>query len=151
MNDYPRPMLTVDTVVLTHEPTPSLLLVQRANPPFAGGWALPGGFVEEGESVAAAASRELEEETGLRVGSLELLGVYDTPGRDPRGWSVSVVYVVRIPVRADVNGGDDAREARWFAVAGLPELAFDHAAIVADAFKAGPSAQITTIVPDDLS
>lgn len=137
MNDYPRPMLTVDTVVLTREATPSILLVQRANPPFAGGWALPGGFVDEGETVAAAAPRELGEETGLGVGPLELLGVYDTPGRDPRGWTVSVVYITRIPVRVEVKGGDDAKDARWFAADELPELAFDHAAIVADAVAFG--------------
>lgn len=128
-------MLTVDTVVLTREPTPSILLVQRANPPFAGGWALPGGFVDEGETVAQAAPRELGEETGLQAGALEMLGVYDTPGRDPRGWTVSVVYLARIPVRVAVKGGDDAKDARWFTVEELPELAFDHAAIVADVLK----------------
>jgi 8-oxo-dGTP diphosphatase len=91
-------MLTVDTVVLTHEETPSILLVQRANPPFAGGWALPGGFVDEGETVAAAAPRELGEETGLRVGPLELLGVYDTPGRDPgpSRWSTSRGFLLAL-------------------------------------------------------
>ncbi len=116
-------------------------------PPFAGKWALPGGFVDEGETVTVAAPRELEEETGLRVGPLQMLGVYDTPGRDPRGWSVSVVYLARIPVRAEVKGGDDAREARWFAVAELPELAFDHIAIVADALEHLPARKIA---PDDL-
>ena len=135
MNDYPRPMLTVDTVVLTLEETPSILLIQRGNPPFAGDWALPGGFVDEGETVAEAAPRELGEETGLRVEPLEMLGVYDTPGRDPRGWTVSVVYLARIPARVEVKGGDDASDARWFAVDELPELAFDHAVIVADALK----------------
>lgn len=149
MNDYPRPMLTVDTVVLTREAAPSILLIQRANPPFAGAWALPGGFVDEGETVAQAAPRELGEETGLLVESremlgeerglqvapLEMLGVYDTPGRDPRGWTVSVVYLARIPARVEVKGGDDAKDARWFAVDKLPELAFDHAVIVADALK----------------
>ena len=135
MNDYPRPMLTVDTVVLTVEPTPSVLLIQRGNPPFAGAWALPGGFVDEGETVAEAAPRELEEETGLRVGPLEMLGVYDTPGRDPRGWTISVVYLARVPGRAEVRGGDDAREACWFAGDALPDLAFDHALIVADALR----------------
>lgn len=135
MNDYPRPMLTVDTVVLTREETPSILLIQRANPPFVGNWALPGGFVDKGETVAAAAPRELEEETGLRVGQLEMLGVYDTPGRDPRGWTVSVVYLARIPARVAAKGGDDAKDARWFAVDELPELVFDHAVIVADALK----------------
>ena len=135
MSDYPRPMLTVDTVVLTREVTPSVLLVQRENAPFAGGWALPGGFVDEGEQVIDAAPRELEEETGLLVEALELLGVYDTPGRDPRGWTVSVVYLARVSARAQVKGGDDARDAHWFATDELPELAFDHAVIVADALK----------------
>jgi 8-oxo-dGTP diphosphatase len=135
MSDYPRPMLTVDTVALTREPTPSVLLVQREKAPFAGGWALPGGFVDEGEQVVHAAPRELEEETGLQVERIELLGVYDTPGRDPRGWTVSVVYLARAPVRAEVKGGDDARDARWFATDDLPELAFDHAAILADALR----------------
>jgi 8-oxo-dGTP diphosphatase len=86
---FPRPMLTVDVVALsTGSGTLRLLLVQRGNPPFVGQWALPGGFVEQGEQVADAAPRELAEETGLRVDMLELLGVYDTPGRDPRGWTV---------------------------------------------------------------
>jgi len=128
------PMLTVDVVALvTGTRTPRILLVQRANPPFAGRWALPGGFVEEGERVIDAAPRELREETGLRVGTMELLGVYDTPGRDPRGWTVSVVYLARLHRAGRVAGGDDAREARWFPLEGLPELAFDHAGIVADA------------------
>ena len=89
--DYPRPMLTTDVVVLAGAAeTPRVLLIQRGNPPFAGSWALPGGFVEQCEQVAEAAPRELAEETGLNLdaGSLELLGVYDTPGRDPRGWTV---------------------------------------------------------------
>jgi len=142
--DYPRPMLTADVVVLAGvvEDT-RILLIQRGNPPFAGSWALPGGFVEQGEQVAEAAPRELAEETGLRVGagSLELLGVYDTPGRDPRGWTVSVVYIARVPGESAVSGADDASDARWFAVEELPELAFDHALILADAraFASAPS------------
>jgi 8-oxo-dGTP diphosphatase len=130
-----RPMLTVDVVVLTDVPLPALLLVQRANPPFEGQWALPGGFVEEGEQVADAAPRELAEETGLEAGSLRLLGVYDTPGRDPRGWTVSVVYLATVQTEAPVRGADDARDARWFQADKLPELAFDHAAIVGDALE----------------
>ena len=132
----PRPMLTVDVVaVASPADARRVLLVERANPPFAGHWALPGGFVERGEQVKDAARRELAEETGLRVGGLELLGVYDTPGRDPRGWTVSVVYLARLPREESVAGGDDAREARWFPVEGLPELAFDHALILADAAR----------------
>ena len=130
---YPRPMLTVDVVALTGDSVPHLLLVQRARPPFAGEWALPGGFVDEGERVAHAAARELAEETGLKLRSLSLLGVYDTPGRDPRGWTVSVTYIAKLPTQTPVTGGDDAREARWFGADTLPKLAFDHATIIGDA------------------
>jgi 8-oxo-dGTP diphosphatase len=142
--DYPRPMLTADVVVLAVASEDArVLLIQRGNPPFAGSWALPGGFVEQGEQVAEAAPRELAEETGLRVdaGSLELLGVYDTPGRDPRGWTVSVVYIARVLGESAVAGADDASDARWFSVEELPELAFDHALILADAraFVSAPS------------
>jgi 8-oxo-dGTP diphosphatase len=134
---YPRPMLTVDVVACALEhATPSILLIERANPPFAGAWALPGGFVEKGEQVHEAAPRELAEETGLRVDKLELLGVYDTPGRDPRGWSVSAVYLARLARESAVAGADDASDARWFAADRLPQLAFDHALIIADALAA---------------
>lgn len=132
---YPRPMLTVDVVALTTAPTPEVLLIQRGNPPYEGRWALPGGFVDRGEQVAAAARRELAEETGLVADALDLLGVYDAPGRDPRGWTVSVVYLARLAQRQDVAGADDAADARWLAVDALPELAFDHGLILADALK----------------
>jgi 8-oxo-dGTP diphosphatase len=128
-----RPMLTVDVVALTLASTPSLLLIQRDHPPFEGEWALPGGFVERGEQVADAARRELAEETSLAVGSLELLGVYDTPGRDPRGWTVSVAYLAAVQTETAVSGADDARDAGWFRAGALPKLAFDHAAIIAEA------------------
>ncbi len=133
-DSHPRPMLTVDVVALAcHREPPRVLLIQRGNPPFAGTWALPGGFVDEGERVADAAPRELAEETGLAVDALHLLGVYDTPGRDPRGWTVSVVYLARLDSELPVAGGDDASDARWFTVDALPALAFDHAIILADA------------------
>ncbi len=125
-------MLTVDIVAIA-QAGPSVLLIQRANEPFAGGWALPGGFVMEYEPVRQAAARELVEETGLCVQELEWLGVYDTPGRDPRGWTVSVVFLARLAEREAVKGADDAREARWFDAQDLPTLAFDHDTIVADA------------------
>ncbi len=134
---YPRPMLTVDVVACALEHAlPRILLIERANPPFAGSWALPGGFVEEGEQVHEAAPRELAEETGLHVEQLELLGVYDTPGRDPRGWSVSAVYIARLAHERAVAGADDASDARWFAADRLPPLAFDHGLIIADALAA---------------
>jgi 8-oxo-dGTP diphosphatase len=125
--------LTVDVVAFAGDPPRSVLLIQRANDPFAGSWALPGGFVEPGERVKAAAARELAEETTIEADTLELLDIYDTPGRDPRGATVSLVYVLRSDVELDARGGDDAREARWFALDALPALAFDHAIVIADA------------------
>lgn len=134
---YPRPMLTVDVVVIAGAVAEErVLLIQRGNPPFRDSWALPGGFVEQGEQTSEAAPRELAEETGLRLGGLKLLGVYDTPGRDPRGWTVSVVYIARVQDERTVAGADDASDARWFAADSLPELAFDHALILAEALAA---------------
>jgi 8-oxo-dGTP diphosphatase len=129
------PALTVDVVALAGDPPRSVLLIQRRNEPFAGSWALPGGFVDAGERVVAAASRELAEETAVEADTLELLGVYDTPGRDPRGPTVSVVYLLRTGGELDARGGDDARAARWFSLEALPALAFDHATVIADAIS----------------
>lgn len=127
-------MLTVDVVALSEASAARrVLLIERRCSPFARQWALPGGFVEKDEQVTAAAPRELAEETGLHVDALELLGIYDTPGRDPRGWTVSVVYLARLQTEPAVFGADDASDARWFAVDELPALAFDHRLIIADA------------------
>jgi 8-oxo-dGTP diphosphatase len=129
-----RPALTADVVALAGEPAASVLLVARRNDPFAGSWALPGGFVEAGERVAQAAARELAEETGVAAAApLELLGVYDAPGRDPRGPTVSLAYLLRTAGELPALGGDDAADARWWPLDGLPPLAFDHAAVLADA------------------
>ena len=123
------PLLAADVVI---EPaaaeSPSVVLIRRANPPL--GWALPGGFVDVGETVEAAAAREAREETGLDVRQLELFGVYSDPGRDPRGHTVSTVFVGR----ADGHpvGADDAAEAAVFPLDALPPLVFDHARILAD-------------------
>ncbi|MDX2035693.1 MAG: NUDIX domain-containing protein [Isosphaeraceae bacterium] len=135
--DYPRPALTVDTAVFTTvEGRLHLLVIERAADPFAGCWALPGGFVEEGEAPAAAAARELEEETEVRLSAPPApLGVYYAKGRDPRGWTVSLAHIA--VVRADrhrPSGGDDAAAATWLPIEELAgRLAFDHAEIVADA------------------
>jgi 8-oxo-dGTP diphosphatase len=129
------PALTVDVVALAGDPPRSVLLIERGGEPFAGSWALPGGFVEGAERVVAAAARELAEETGIEAGALELLGIYDTPGRDPRGPTVSAVYVLRSPQELDATGGDDASDARWFALERLPALAFDHELVLADALS----------------
>ena len=112
-----------------------MLLVKRGNDPFKGSWALPGGFVDAGERVAQAAARELAEETGVAAGELTMLGVYDDPGRDPRGPTVSVVQLMRVERELEAAGGDDAADARWFALDELPALAFDHAQVIADALS----------------
>jgi 8-oxo-dGTP diphosphatase len=128
------PALTADVVLLAGEPAGSVLLIERGNEPFKGSWALPGGFVESDERVHDAALRELSEETGISLDAdLSLLGVYDTPGRDPRGPTVSVTYVHRCAIELPATGGDDAARARWFALDSLPPLAFDHEVIVAAA------------------
>ncbi len=124
------PKLTVDALVV--HPQRGVLLVQRKNEPFAGFWALPGGFVEEGESCEHAVVREVAEETGLSVRVVALFGVYSQPGRDPRGHTVSVVYVCK-PLGGQLAGGDDAAVARFFPELFGVSLAFDHARILKDA------------------
>ena len=114
-----------------------MLLIRRKNEPFAGSWALPGGFIEIDEPVEAAARRELREETGLGLaatGPVEFLGVYGDPGRDPRGRTISIAYAATVrEIDADVAGGDDAAEAAWRDPEDCRGLAFDHDAILADA------------------
>jgi 8-oxo-dGTP diphosphatase len=128
------PLVTVDIVIETGG---GIVLVRRRNPPL--GWALPGGFVDPGESVAQAARREAKEETGLDVELTELLGVYSDPTRDPRGlFTVSTVFVGR--GNGQPVGGDDAAEARVVSLDALPpDIAFDHPTIIDDyrRFRAG--------------
>jgi 8-oxo-dGTP diphosphatase len=132
--EYPRPALTVDLVITTHEPRVRVLLIRRLKDPFAGTWALPGGFVEENERLVDAARRELLEETGVTVASLEQLYTAGDPGRDPRGWTVSVAYLAQIdPNVVQAVAADDAEAVGWFPLDELPELAFDHAMILARA------------------
>ena len=130
--DYPRPMVTVDAVVFTkREGRREVLLIERKHDPFAGTWALPGGFVDMDETLEQAAARELEEETGLRGVALEQCHTFGDPGRDPRGRSVSVAFAAEVDWRKHrPRGGDDAAQARWFPVDALPSLAFDHRDIV---------------------
>ncbi len=124
------PALTVDALIA--DPWRGVLLIQRGRDPFAGHWALPGGFVEVGETIAEACLREAREETGLEVDIVELLGVYSDPQRDPRFHTVSVVFLCR-PRGSTPLGGDDAADARWFSDLTDIRLAFDHASILADA------------------
>ncbi|HQP05182.1 MAG: NUDIX hydrolase [Bacteroidales bacterium] len=129
---YPRPMVTVDMVVIASSHPRSVLLIQRKNEPFAGKWALPGGFVDMDEPLEKAASRELLEETGLSLANLEQFKAYGDVYRDPRGRNIAVVFYSIIPEEKAVTGSDDAAEARWFDVTDLPELAFDHNRIITD-------------------
>ena len=126
MSNQRNPVPTVDVIT---EVSGGIVLVKRRYPP--PGWALPGGFVEYGETVEAAAIREACEETGLHVSLVELFGVYSSPDRDPRHHTIGIVFIgtaTGVPV-----GGDDAAEARIFPSESLPApLAFDHARILQD-------------------
>lgn len=128
---HPTPALTVDVVILRAS---EVLLIRRGRPPQAGTWALPGGFVDVGERVEDAAVREAAEETGLPVTLGKLIGVYSDPDRDPRHHTVTVAFLATVPgTKLKPQAGTDAADARWFPVDALPELAFDHDQIVADA------------------
>ncbi len=125
------PALTVDIVIIRRDG--SIVLVRRRNPPFQGEWAIPGGFVEYGETVEAAAVREAKEETGLDVELGKIIGVYSDPKRDPRGHVVSVCFLAR-EAGGELRADTDAKEAKSFASSLLPpRLAFDHARMLADA------------------
>ena len=129
---YPRPAVTVDCVVFGLDAgTLKILLIERNSPPFVGCWALPGGFVDQNETLDAAARRELEEETGLRDVFLEQLYSFGDPGRDPRGHTVSVAYYALVRQdRHTPQAATDASDAAWFPADKLPRLAFDHDRIV---------------------
>jgi 8-oxo-dGTP diphosphatase len=127
------PALATDCAIF--DPDDRVLLIRRGNEPFKGAYALPGGFVEMGETVEAACRREVEEETGLEVGALVLVGVYSDPSRDPRGHTVSVVYTTRLSHAAVPRAGSDAACAEWVAHWNEQKLAFDHAKILAEAMK----------------
>jgi 8-oxo-dGTP diphosphatase len=121
------PLLAVDCVVF--DPLDRVLLIRRKNDPFAGDWALPGGFVEIGETVEDACRREVQEETGVTLGAISLIGVYSDPKRDPRGHTCSVAFASRTDVIA-VTAGGDAAEAAWFSGYDELMLAFDHRKIL---------------------
>lgn len=137
VHPYPKPALSVDAVVFGFDDQDlKVLLIQRGIPPYAGKWALPGGFVHLDESLEDAVRRELKEETGLANVFLEQLYTFGDTTRDPRGRVVSVAYYALVKL-ADhqVRAATDAANAAWFAVAELPPLAFDHASILETALK----------------
>ena len=134
--DYPRPMLTVDAVIVAQmDRALKVLLIQRRYPPYQGCWALPGGFVDQNEQALAAAHRELSEETGLKRVKLKCIGFFDTPGRDPRGWTVSVVHLGFVnPAQVrQLRAADDAEKITFRPLATQVKLAFDHGRILCHA------------------
>ncbi|MGE5809563.1 MAG: NUDIX domain-containing protein [Nitrospirota bacterium] len=126
-----RPFLTVDCVVFHGN---AVVLIRRAHDPFKGWYALPGGFVEVGETVEEACRRETREETGLIVEDLRLIGVYSDPARDPRRHTVSVAFHGRADI-ASLEAGDDASAAELVADWQHAQLAFDHQKILSDAWR----------------
>ena len=136
--EYPRPALTVDCVIFGLDESTQLkiLLIQRGHDPFKGSWALPGGFVDMGETLESAALRELYEETGVKDVFIEQLYTFGGPGRDPRGRVVSVAYYALVNLEDHpVESNSDAEGVAWFAIDELPALAFDHEEIIAVAIK----------------
>lgn len=134
---YPRPMVTVDTVIFTvQDDDLKVLLVKRGVEPHKGGWAIPGGFVHLDESLEDAARRELYEETNVRDLYLEQLYTFGSPDRDPRGRVISVSYFALISAeKRELIARTDSTEVGWFSVYKLPALAFDHADIIEYALK----------------
>lgn len=130
---YPRPAVTVDAILVS--PQNSVLLIERGGEPFKGKWALPGGFVEMDEELETACRRELQEETGLRVGELKQFRAFGGVNRDPRHRTISVLFYAFTDDELTASAGDDAAKAQWFPLDQLPELAFDHLKILEE-FKA---------------
>jgi 8-oxo-dGTP diphosphatase len=134
VNQYERPSVTVDVVILTlrHDDL-QVLLIRRRQPPFADYWAIPGGFIQTDESLESAAVRELKEETGVDNVYIEQLFTFGNPYRDPRTRVITVAYFALVPESSllHLKPGDDASDARWWSMYDLPLLAFDHAEILA--------------------
>lgn len=133
---YPRAALTVDALVLAKkEKQTFVLLIERGREPFKNKWALPGGFLDMDETLEQACIRELQEETGLKVETMQQFRAYDAINRDPRHRTISVVFWAELNEMPAVTGSDDASRADWFPVDNLPELAFDHQLILEDFFR----------------
>lgn len=130
---YPRPAVTADCIVITKEADAKVLLIQRGDEPYKGCWAFPGGFLNMDETTEQCAIRELEEETGLKVNDIHQIGAFSKVDRDPRGRTITVAYLAIIDKPMPVVGQDDAAVAEWWPLSALPQLAFDHDEIMAEA------------------
>ncbi len=141
VSEVERPAFTVDLLLLSpQQDVLQVLLIRRRHEPFAGQWALPGGFVAANERPEDAARREMQEETGVRkIDDLVPVGGFAAPGRDPRGWTVSLAYLALMRpeevARESIAAADDAADARWFAAYAPPEMAFDHGEILTQALE----------------
>ena len=124
--DYPRPAVTTDCVIFGYDGKElKVLLRERGIEPFKGCWAFPGGFLNMDEDALAGARRELKEETGLEDAFIEQFHTFSEPGRDPRGRVITIAHYALVKIQ-EVEGGDDAAQARWFPIGEVPPLAFDH-------------------------
>ena len=130
MKEYKNPIPTVDAII---QKSNSILLVKRSKDPYKNQFALPGGFVNEGETIEEAIKREVYEETSLEVHPIDILGVYSDPKRDPRGHIMTVVFIVLI-IRGNPSAGDDAKEISWIPIEKISDIkiAFDHKLIIHD-------------------
>ena len=128
--EYPRPAYTVDAAIIAKQDR-KVLLILRKHEPFAGKWAFPGGFMDMDETPEEAIIRELEEETHITGVQLKQFKTYGTLGRDPRGRTISTLFIGFVEHSTDIlpKGGDDAAQARWFSLNNIPDLAFDHSSI----------------------
>ena len=132
---WPRASVTADAVLFAEKDGQMhVLLIQRGNEPYKGYWAFPGGFLNMDETVAHCAERELEEETGIRLTGMQLVGIYSDVERDPRGRVITAAYTAMTSM-PEANAADDAAAAQWWPLNALPELAFDHLTILHDAMR----------------
>ena len=130
---YPRASVTADAVLFAEKDGQKyVLLIQRGNEPYKGSWAFPGGFLNMDETVERCAERELQEETGIVLTGMKLVGIYSNVERDPRGRVITAAYTA-MTTMPEATAADDAAAAKWWSLNQLPPLAFDHEKILADA------------------
>jgi len=127
-NGWRKPSVTADGIVLKGN---EIVLIRRGKEPFKGSYALPGGFLNYGERLEECAVREVLEETGVKTKVVELVGIYSSPDRDPRGHFVTAVYHLE-PIGGMLKAGDDAQDVEWIHLDKLPKFAFDHGKIIQD-------------------